>query len=248
MTDYSRTLIGAGMATMFLTALVACGGGENTVPTVSTSSMAGNVSPSATVNACDGLRRHTRQQAMKDFGFDHMIDTMKRISREVSPEQREDLLRLTKAIDSSEGISPELGRQSAQTIQSIYADAIERDGLHPGAAETHGDIRRAIVADPTGYDPLVDGFTQVLSSYPTSTAVPAVGSVTNAFLGVSADQSRYEFFFIRIRSVSPAPNNGFEAKGETITMSQYIDSVLPSSCAQAGSTFPPDQLNRMSAD
>jgi hypothetical protein len=251
MMNYGRVWIAASMAAMTVTSLVACDGGDSSaVAAVSANPAAGSVvSGNGTVNACDGIRRHLKSQAIKDFGFDHMVDAMKKISGEIAKEQREDLIRFTTAIDTN-GINPQLYRQSTQMIQSIYADAIERTGLKAGVAEAADENHRAMTAEPSGEDPLADGYTQVLTSSAVdqTVAAPAVGTVTKALLGVSADQTSYEFLFVRIKSVSPGPNHGFEANGDTITMSQYVESVMPASCAQIGSALPPNQLNRLSAN
>lgn len=228
--------------------MTGCGSGESAAPPlVSTNEVsAAGTTANGTVNACDGIRHQIRNQAVKEFGLDQMMDQMKTVSHEITAEQREDLHRFTTAVDSM-GIDPMLRSQSTKSIQSIYSDAITRSGLKLGEGEKHEDIQRFVTPFPSGFDPLFDGFTPVFNStlVTPSTGAPVVGTVTDAYLAVNAAQNRYEFIFMQIKSVSPGPNNGYSSTGEYITMSQYVDTLMPKYCSQVGTALTPTDVNQM---
>ena len=208
---------------------------------------AANGAASNEVSACDGIRRRLRQDALHQFGADLMVEAMKRVSREISTEERADLRRLTAG--NGVGVSAELQSHSAELTQAIYASAMEHAGLHPGTVETHEEIRRTLSANPMGLSLLDDSFTPVLSTSPMNTGTtPAVGSVTDAFLTVDADQSHFKVLFLKVRTVHRNASGGLSTTGEYLTLAQYLETVQPTYCAHVATVLTPDQVNLIAAE
>lgn len=185
--------------------------------------------------SCEAASRSLRENVLKSWGYGSMVAQMKRISHELKPEERKDLKRLTETIDAS-GANPTLQAHSVRMIKSIYAEAIERSGLSRGIPEVNGEIQRAITANPTGSDPLLDGHTVVLGSAPHKLdKKPSVGDITNAFLGVSADQTHYELILVRASRVAPSVHDGYETEGDYISLQQYLKDKTPARCSTLSS-------------
>ena len=238
-----------GMTAASFSGMVGCGSGEG-VPAAFTASELAAMDPTAarSVSACDAIRLQMRQDTIKTYGFDQMIDAMKKISQAVQavPTDQQILIKASPVM-SGVGQNQVLEKNATDMTMRVYNDAIDRAGLSRTVDVKLDSIKRSMLVSPTPAMLLSDGFIPVISTSPMDPTAPAVGDVTDAYLAVSADQSHYEFILVKTKSVARGPNNGFNTTGEYLSMSQYIESKLPSVCTNLGSGLMPDQVNQATA-
>lgn len=202
------------------------------------------------VQACDATRRSLRRDAIRAFGIKAMAEQMRRISAEIPADDREQLRANAQALRSG-AVSKDFDTQSKKDAADIYAEAIVKSGF---TTLTAGG--RVITATPSNVRIEGDEYSTVLTSARavavtngTTEPLPPLeaNQITEAYLTVSPDQTAYKPLLLRIKSISTGAEGQPMVASEFLTLSKYVESKLPATCAGVGTTFAAEKLDLLAA-
>jgi hypothetical protein len=209
----------------------------------------GDASDSALRNLCDVDRIRARTEALNRFEVDKLRGVAVKISKNVSQADISDLLRLEKARDNGRDLGSNIHKRRIELIEQIYSEAISRAGFKAGSSSKLEDseLQYAVEVDPLSsgnesYVNLVRGQLELSRGIEGN----RVGAVSEVALGVYPDQTRYWVTLSRIYRFDTQPGGLLSPLYELVSLSQYIEEMLPSQCASVGSSLDPESFNTVS--
>jgi hypothetical protein len=193
-------------------------------------------------NLCDVDRVRARSEVLRRFEVDRFRDIALRISKNLTRADVTDLLRLASARDPGPGMR----KRRVDLIGQIYSDAIARAGYRAGFSSRFEDSPWSYVVE---IDPLSSGndlYVNLVTGNVKPDAglgVGEAGAVEEVILGAYPDQSRYWITLSRVYRTESQPGGGATSLYEGVSLSQYVDEMLPRQCAPVGSGLDPESFN-----
>jgi hypothetical protein len=204
---------------------------------------------SALRNLCDVDRIRARTEALNRFEVEKLRGVAIKISKNVSQADISDLLRLEKARENGRDLNSNIHKRRVELIEQIYSEAISRAGYKIGNRTKLEDsnLQYAVEVEPLSSGN--DRYVNLVRGQPESSRGiegNRVGAVSEVALGAYPDQTRYWITLSRIYRFETQPGGLLSPLYELISLSQYVEEMLPSQCASVGSSLDPDSFNTVS--